>query len=227
MTFQQEAYFYVSRQIHSWELSEDIDGYIFFCSQDFYEMHYVNQKLRSFPFFGSVNFPRKLQLTATELREIITFLCTGKRISASKRDERWFYSFTNVTDFIQATRAFSKELGKENSEVNISYFKHYQQFENLIEEHFAKEKSVAFYASLLEISSKHLNRITRTVVQKTATDVITERIILEAKRMLMYLDESLTEIAFRLGFEEYSYFVRVFRKTSGMTPTQFIKKYKA
>jgi AraC-like DNA-binding protein len=65
------------------------------------------------------------------------------------------------------------------------------------------------------------------VVQKTATDVITERIILEAKRMLMYLDESLTEIAFRLGFEEYSYFVRVFRKTSGMTPTQFIKKYKA
>jgi len=215
-------------QIHSWELSEDIDGYIFFCSQDFYEMHYVNQKLRSFPFFGSVNFPRKLQLTETELTE------NNHLFSALEKE----YQLQNVMKdgfilslmsqiFIQATRAFSKELGKENSEVNISYFKHYQQFENLIEEHFAKEKSVAFYASLLEISSKHLNRITRTVVQKTATDVITERIILEAKRMLMYLDESLTEIAFRLGFEEYSYFVRVFRKTSGMTPTQFIKKYKA
>jgi hypothetical protein len=51
MTFQQEAYFYVSGQVHSWELSEDIDGYIFFCSQDFYEMHYVNQKLKKFSIF--------------------------------------------------------------------------------------------------------------------------------------------------------------------------------
>ena len=215
-------------QIHSWELSEDIDGYIFFCSQDFYEMHYVNQKLRSFPFFGSVNFPRKLQLTATELRENNhLFAALEKEYQLQNVMKDGFILSLMSQIFIQATRAFSKELGKENSEVNISYFKHYQQFENLIEEHFAKERSVAFYASLLEISSKHLNRITRTVVQKTATDVIRERIILEAKRMLMYLDESLTEIAFRLGFEEYSYFVRVFRKTSGMTPTQFIKKYKA
>jgi AraC family transcriptional regulator, transcriptional activator of pobA len=64
-------------------------------------------------------------------------------------------------------------------------------------------------------------------VQKRATDVIMERVILEAKRMLMYLEESLVEIAFRLGYEEYSYFVRVFRKTSGMTPTQFMKIYKS
>jgi AraC-like DNA-binding protein len=79
----------------------------------------------------------------------------------------------------------------------------------------------------LGITPKHLNRIAQTVVQKTATDVITERVVLEAKRMLMYLDESLVEIAFRLGYEEYSYFVRVFRKSSGMTPTQFMRKYKA
>ena len=94
-------------------------------------------------------------------------------------------------------------------------------------QHFAEHKSIAHYASLLGISSKHLNRIVQTVVQKTATDVITERVVLEAKRMLMYLDESLVEIAFRLGYEEYSYFVRVFRKSSGMTPTQFMRKYKA
>jgi hypothetical protein len=46
---------------------------------------------------------------------------------------------------------------------------------------FYKEKSIAFYASLMNISSKHLNRIAQTVVQKTATDVITERIVLELK----------------------------------------------
>jgi AraC-like DNA-binding protein len=129
--------------------------------------------------------------------------------------------------FITSTRQFSRDFDHLASSASLSYFKHYQEFETLLEQHFTKEKSIAFYAFLLNISSKHLNRITQTVVQKTATDLLTERVILEAKRMLMYLDESLVEIAFRLGYEEYSYFVRVFRKTSGMTPTQFIKKYKS
>jgi len=129
--------------------------------------------------------------------------------------------------FIHSTRLFSKDFDHLSSSAGLSYFKHYQDFEDLLEENFTKEKSVAFYASAMNISPKHLNRIIQTVVQKTATDLITERVILEAKRMLIYLDESLVEIAFRLGYEEYSYFVRVFRKSSGMTPTQFIKIYKS
>jgi AraC family transcriptional regulator, transcriptional activator of pobA len=215
-------------QVHSWELSDDIDGYIFFCSQEFYEMHYVNQKLRNFPFFGSVNFPRKLQLNNDELTENINLfheLEKEYKIQDVMKEGLILSLMSQI--FIRSTRKFSKELNISESSASFSYFKHYQDFENLVEEHFTKDKSITFYSDLMNISSKHLNRITRTIVQKTATDVITERVVLEAKRMLMYLDESLVEIAFRLGYEEYSYFVRVFRKTSGMTPTQFIKKYKA
>ena len=215
-------------QVHSWELSDDIDGYIFFCSQEFYEMHYVNQKLRNFPFFGSVNFPRKLQLNHADLaKNINLFQQLEKEYKIQDMMKEGLINSLMSQIFIQSTRQFSRELEKADSVANLSYFKHYQRFEGWVELHFTKEKSIAFYADLMNISSKHLNRITQTVVQKTATDVITERIVLEAKRMLMYLDESLVEIAFRLGYEEYSYFVRVFRKTSGMTPTQFIKKYKA
>lgn len=215
-------------QIHSWELSEDIDGYIFFCSQEFYEMHYVNQKLRNFPFFGSVSFPRKLQLDAPELKKNITlFQELGKEYEAKNIMKEGMILSLMSRVFINATRLFSKDLNTMDSTAGLSYFKHYQDFENLIEQHFTEHKSIAYYASLMGISSKHLNRIVQTVVQKTATDIITERVVLEAKRMLMYLDESLVEIAFRLGYEEYSYFVRVFRKSSGMTPTQFMRKYKA
>lgn len=216
-------------QIHSWELSEDIEGYIFFCSQEFYEMHYVNQKLRNFPFFGSVSFPRKLQLNASELKKNISlFRELGKEHQAKNHIMKEGLILSLMSQiFINATRLFSKDTDTMASSAALSYFKHYQEFENLIELHFAEQKSIAYYASLLGISSKHLNRIVQTVVQKTATEVITERVVLEAKRMLMYLDESLVEIAFRLGYEEYSYFVRVFRKSSGMTPTQFMRKYKA
>ncbi|MEI3791883.1 MULTISPECIES: AraC family transcriptional regulator [unclassified Chryseobacterium] len=214
-------------QIHSWELSEDIDGYIFFCSQEFYEMHYVNQKLRNFPFFGSVSFPRKLQLDADELiKNKILFQELGiEHQSQNLMKEGLILSLMSHI-FINSARLFSKEIESLSSSASLSYFKHYQDFENLIEQYFTTQKSISHYASLLGISPKHLNRIAQTVVQKTATDVITERVVLEAKRMLMYLDESLVEIAFRLGYEEYSYFVRVFRKSSGMTPTQFMRKYK-
>ncbi|KMQ59992.1 AraC family transcriptional regulator [Chryseobacterium angstadtii] len=215
-------------QIHSWELSEDIDGYIFFCSQEFYEMHYVSQKLRNFPFFGSVSFPRKLQLEADELeKNSFLFQELGKEhLQQHVMKEGLILSLMSQI-FINATRLFSKDIDIRSSSVSLSYFKHYQDFENLIEQHFTEQKSISYYASLMGITPKHLNRIAQTTVQKTATDMITERVVLEAKRMLMYLDESLVEIAFRLGYEEYSYFVRVFRKNSGMTPTQFMRKYKA
>ncbi|WP_353145124.1 helix-turn-helix transcriptional regulator [Chryseobacterium sp.] len=214
-------------QIHSWELSEDIDGYIFFCSQEFYEMHYVNQKLRNFPFFGSVSFPRKLQLNNEDIKETVRlFQELGKEYQAKNMMKEGLMLSLMSHIFINATRLFSRDFDSSDSSAGLSYFKHYQDFETLIEQHFTTQKSIAYYASLLGISSKHLNRIVQTVVQKTATEVITERVVLEAKRMLMYLDESLVEIAFRLGYDEYSYFVRVFRKSSGMTPTQFMRNYK-
>lgn len=214
-------------QIHSWELSEDIDGYIFFCSQEFYEMYYVNQKLRNFPFFGSVSFPRKLQLDIDELEKINRlFLELGEEFHSQNLMKEGLSLSLMSQIFINAVRLFSKDHDIHASSASLSYFKHYHDFENLIEQYFSSQKSISYYASLLGITPKHLNRITQSVVQKTATDIITERVVLEAKRMLMYLDESLVEIAFRLGYEEYSYFVRVFRKSSGMTPTQFMRKYK-
>ncbi|WP_261511385.1 AraC family transcriptional regulator [Chryseobacterium paludis] len=215
-------------QVHSWELSDDTDGYIFFFSQEFYDMHYVNQHLRNFPFFNSVVFSRKLQLETADLKKAV-MVCKeieNEYHSQNLMKEELILSLITKM-YINSARQFSKDYNTLNSSASVSYFKHYQDFENLLEKYFTIQKSISHYASLMDISPKHLNRITQTIVQKTATEVITERVMLEAKRMLMYLNESLVEIAFRLGYEEYSYFVRVFRKSSGITPTQFIKKYKS
>ncbi|MCD1117902.1 AraC family transcriptional regulator [Chryseobacterium turcicum] len=213
-------------QVHSWELSPDTDGYIFFFSQPYYEMHYVNQKLKNFPFFNSPSFPRKLQLQSEELMNMIhLFEAIGSEHQAQNVMKQGFILSLISQIYIHSARAFSKE--DENALAgSVSYFKHYQDFENLLEESFTSQKSISYYASQLKISAKHLNRITQTVMQKTASEIITERVILEAKRMLIYLDEGLVEIAFRLGYEEYSYFARIFRKNTGITPSQFIKDHK-
>jgi AraC-like DNA-binding protein len=59
------------------------------------------------------------------------------------------------------------------------------------------------------------------MLQKTTTEVIKDRIILEAKRMLMDKKFTVNEIATRLGFDDYSYFTRLFKKHTGITPTDF------
>lgn len=213
-------------QVHSWELSPDTDGYIFFFSQPYYEMHYVNQKLKNFPFFNSPSFPRKLQLQSEELLNMIRlFEAIGSEHESQNVMKQGFILSLISQIYIQSVREFSKD-DEKTSATSVSYFKNYQDFENLLEESFTSQKSISYYASQLNISAKHLNRITQTVMQKTASEIITERVILEAKRMLMYLDEGLVEIAFRLGYEEYSYFARMFRKNSGITPSQFIKDHK-
>ena len=214
-------------QVHSWQLSEDTDGYIFFHSQEFFDLHFVNEKLRQFPFFGSVHFPRKIQLEEQKTFEISNLFKLIETESASSEilSENLIIALLSQL-YINSSRLFSELSLNKETQTNPIYIQHYQHFEELLELNFLTEKSANQYAEWMNISTKHLNRITQTVVHKTASEVILDRIILEAKRLLIHLDEGLVDIAFNLGYEEYSYFVRVFRKKTGQTPSTFVKEHK-
>ena len=97
-------------------------------------------------------------------------------------------------------------------------------FETLLETHFHDEKSPSFYAERLHITLKHLNRICREMLGKTATEVIAGRVLLEIKRLLADRKLSVNKIADTLGFEDYSYFSRFFKKQTGQSPSDFRKK---
>lgn len=214
-------------QVHSWQLSEDTDGFILFHSQGFFDLHFVNEKLRQYPFFGSVHFPRKIQLEEQNTIEISNlFKKIGIEYSSSEiLSENLIIALLSQL-YISSSRLFSELSFNKTSKSNPIYIQHYQHFEELLEQNFLTEKSANQYAKWMNVSTKHLNRITQTAVHKTASQVISDRIILEAKRLLIHLDESLVDIAFNLGYEEYSYFVRVFRKKTGQTPSLFIKENK-
>ena len=95
------------------------------------------------------------------------------------------------------------------------------EFNSLVEQHYRSRHSVGFYAQKIGLSSRKMNENLRSVLGKTATEVIEERRILEAKRLTLFSDLSLKEIAFELGYDEHSYFTRVFRKITGCTPSEF------
>ena len=99
----------------------------------------------------------------------------------------------------------------------------YLHFRELLEQYYAKNYSVKDYAALLNISSKTLVTITKTIASKSPSLLISERIVLEAKRLLSFTVFQVNEIAYRLGFEDASYFVKYFKRHTGKSPSDYRK----
>ena len=96
-------------------------------------------------------------------------------------------------------------------------------FFQTLETSFAQHPEVEYYAQQLRVSSERLNRVLKKFTGKTISQMIGERIVLEAKRLLTGSELTVNEIAYTLGMNDPSYFVRFFRKTVGTTPTSFRK----
>ena len=91
----------------------------------------------------------------------------------------------------------------------------------LVEKHFLSIHSVAEYAQMLAVSPKSLAKRLQSEAYPTPTQLIRDRIVLQAKRDLRFSDKSVKEIAFDLGFEDPAYFTRYFKKAAGLSPNQY------
>jgi AraC family transcriptional regulator, transcriptional activator of pobA len=91
----------------------------------------------------------------------------------------------------------------------------------LVEEHFQKERQLAFYAQRLAMTVDRLNDHVRRVTGVTAGHLIRQRVLTEAKRQLVFTTQTIHEIAYDLAFSDPSHFARFFRKQTGTTPHEF------
>lgn len=95
----------------------------------------------------------------------------------------------------------------------------------LIETHVATHKQVAQYAEWMNLSPFQLNALTRKSMGKTTSELIDEHILLEARRYLMATTNQVSQIAYQLGYEDVSYFIRFFKKHTGYTPESYRKQF--
>ncbi len=210
-------------QMHYWKLSDDVEGFVFFHTKNFYDEGSVTSGLQNFTFFNSFqNLPvtvlkKNLLLTFKRLMlEILEEYKADKILKLQK-----IHVLVNLV-YIELSRVYlpSEQINHK------TYVLQLQKFEETIETHFKTIKSAGDYASKLHITEKHLNRITKTCLNKTSTQLIAERIILEAKRMLIHSALNVTEVGEALGYNDKSYFIRFFKKNTGETPLSFLNRYK-
>lgn len=99
----------------------------------------------------------------------------------------------------------------------------YRRFRNLIKKNYSFKHSVEFYATELSISPSHLNRICNQVVGESTKKIISKFFINEAKILLTKVDYSITDVSYKLGFDDPSYFTRLFKQITKQTPRDFRK----
>lgn len=205
-------------QIHNWKLSTDIDGFIVFYSQETYNLYFGNKKIEDYSIYQSVKSQPELFFEEDELQKIeVYFKLMNAQSDSGKAKQK--DKILNLLDIINIE--ISRKYLPENNHKTPIYNHKINQFEKLIDIHFKTEKSPSFYASKMSITLKHLNRICKSILNKTATQLITERIILEAKRLLINKNKSISQIADELNFENYSYFAKLFKKENGISPSEF------
>ena len=127
--------------------------------------------------------------------------------------------------FVIMVRRSYAEINPSTPNPHKVSYKAFLNFRKLIEENYCRLHTVKDYASLLNVSSKTLTLYVNECSKYSPLELINNRIILEAKRLLRYSVLSVKEIAFRLGFEDPSYFAKFFKRLVKQSPADYRESF--
>ncbi len=215
--------FFVSPgQIHTLNIDKDALGYVISFNADFFQLYNGVQKLSDLPFFHSNTQAPVVYLKEDELRVLDLWEnINDEHLKPQSNSDKMIRALLDVL-LIHVARIHHKT--PEGSNITSQLSIQINTLETLIDTHFRALKQVNDYAELMHLSAKHLNSLSKKALNKTVTNLIHERLILEAKRLLLFTDNTITEIAFELGFSDKSYFMRFFKKHTGGTAEMFRKQ---
>jgi AraC family transcriptional activator of pobA len=217
-----QIYFMVPGQVHSWNFDGFTDGYIINFSAAFFQSFLLNPAYpEGFSFFSGdvktavINLPEQLHKKVYSLFEEIISEAERKDVQGAD-----MLRVLMLQLFIIINRIGEGGVNKGPASYNQTLLKNFQK---LIEEHYIRLKLPKDYAELLYITPNHLNAICKDILGMQAGEVIRNRTMLEAKRLLTNPQLNITGIAFSLNFSDNSYFTKFFKKVEGVTPEEFRK----
>ncbi len=207
-------------QIHSFDQNLDIHGWLIHFNEGFF-MHTDVDIFLKYNIFKSQENPCYAIQSNT--------ISTGKTYMGLILDElkhRKRFGFEeNIRFLLKGLLINLERVHQKTSEEKLQLTNPYElqlyKFKELIENNYKNGLSVKDYANMLHISTKTLSTITKTVVDKSPAQLIAERTILEVKRLLKFTTLQIGEIAFKVGFDDPSYFIKYCKKHLSVTPKEY------
>lgn len=216
------VFFMSPGQAHKIEFSNDIEGYIFIFTAEFYLINQSNQnRLIEFPFFFTIrqdNSPLILEAKGDVLFLESLF---DKGISEVEKGSAFSINLLrSVLDLILYScstlyKTVGYTLSKGKGHIVV------KKFFQLVEENYRKNLTVSEYADKLALTPNHLTQTVNQLTGKTSSQIIKTKQILEIKRLLVHTNLSVTEIANHLNFSDQSYFAKFFKRETGISPLRY------
>lgn len=221
--------FFISpNQVHQFEEWKPLKGGTILFTEDFFLLNHNNKdKLFELSFLDNFYANPCIQLDKknfTDIKQTIDLIANEQK--RADKSQTITQSLLHIL-LAQVQRCIDTETEKPVSKKYLILFK---QFKNLLDIHYAENKTATFFAQQLHITAHHLNLLTKDVTGKTASEVIRARSILEAKRFLTFTDKTVSEIAFELNYTDSSYFAKTFKAETNLSPmvfkTEMSEKYR-
>ncbi len=205
-------YFIRREQVHCWELDSEPDGFVIIIKKAFIEES-LDSGLKTL-------FAKISQQSSVYTRDDATILSLfGLLTEANKKEGK--YAFHIQEGLLKALLAIvldAAKLVEHKAEINSNL---YQSLLSLLSAEQMIKNKVHYYAEQLSTSPQNLNAACRKAVNQSSEEVLSEFIVSEAKRLLIYTDKTIAEISFALDFNDPSHFVKYFKRKTNQTPLTF------
>lgn len=215
-------FFLAPGQIHSLNLSDDIQGYIFIFTSEFYLLNKQNKnKLLELPFFYALeNAIPPLYLKNQKNIELLTnlFLRGIEEMNDELLDNEEMINALLDMILIHCHRLYPTTHEIEGMQKGKLLVKRFKQ---LIDTHYHENLSVNAFSELLNVTPNHLTETVKNLTGTTSNELIKAKLMIEAKRLLLFTDDTITEISNQLNFKDQSYFTRVFKRHCKISPKEF------
>ncbi|WP_046243777.1 AraC family transcriptional regulator [Hymenobacter terrenus] len=219
----QSLFFISPGQLHQFEEWQHVTGGSIFFTEDFFLLHQQNHdalfELSFLDNFYGRPFVQPDAGSYREIRQTIDLLLAEHR--RPDQAPRIAQALLHVL-LAQIQRCVDAETPQL---VSKKYLLLYKRFKLLVDAHFNEPFTVSDYADRLHITQHHLNHVVKLVTGRTASEVLRARLVLEAKRLLSFTDQNATEIAAQLGVFDSSYFAKLFRAETGVSPSTFRRQH--
>ena len=219
-----QVYAMAPGQIHTWEFLEKTEGYIINFNESFFTAICHNPNfVQEFPLFSTISGSPVSLLEAECCGEVHALM--EKMLREFESDNPYKQEMLRGM-LTQLLVMLSRQMPRlDQSAIPRHQLTVLRNFERLIEEHFREKRLPRDYAEMLYITPNHLNALVNSVIGKPAGELIRDRVVLEAKRLLVNSDTTISQIADALHFEDNAYFTRFFKKYTGVSPEVFRQEY--